>query len=143
MIAKIVERAGASMVTIHPRTIIQKYGDKGDLEIIKKVKEAVNIPVCGNGDITLPGHAKSMMERTKCDYVMIGRAAMKNPEFFKYVDHLISTGTSVAKYDRDTKNAKKLALEFIELYKQYENRMHVSEIKDQIKWLFTETFFTI
>ena len=78
-IAKIVEKAGASLITIHGRTRSQGYTGKVDLDIIKKVKENVNIPVIGNGDIRNAEDAKYMLDYTGCDGVMIGRASLGNP----------------------------------------------------------------
>lgn len=82
-IAKIIEKAGASAITVHGRTRSQGYSGKVDLDIIKKVKENVNIPVIGNGDIKTVEDAKYMIEYTGCDGVMIGRAALGNPWILK------------------------------------------------------------
>lgn len=78
-VAKIVEKAGASLITIHGRTRSQGYTGMVDLDIIKKVKESVHIPVIGNGDIRTVWDAKYMLDYTGCDAVMIGRAALGNP----------------------------------------------------------------
>ena len=88
-IAKIVEKAGASAITVHPRTRAQGYTGKADWSIIKKVKEAVSIPVIGNGDIISCYDAKKMIEETGCDAVMIGRGVLGNPWLIKEcVDYL-------------------------------------------------------
>ena len=81
-IAKIIEEAGASAVAVHGRTREQYYSGKADWEIIRQVKEAVHIPVIGNGDVTSPETAKAMLEQTGCDGVMIARAAQGNPWIF-------------------------------------------------------------
>lgn len=78
-IAKIVERAGASAITVHGRTRNQGYSGKVDLDIIKSVKENVRIPVIGNGDIKSCYDAKYMLDYTKCDAIMIGRGIIGNP----------------------------------------------------------------
>ena len=78
-IAKICEEAGASAITVHPRTRSQGYSGKADWSIIKAVKEAVSIPVIGNGDILSCYDAKKMMEETRCDAIMIGRGVLGNP----------------------------------------------------------------
>ena len=75
-VAKICEEAGASAITVHPRTRSQGYSGKADVEIIKQVKENVSIPVIGNGDIIDIESAKRMLEYTKCDAIMIGRGAL-------------------------------------------------------------------
>lgn len=88
-IAKIVESAGASAIAVHPRTRAQGYSGKADWNIIKKVKENVNIPVIGNGDIITCYDAKRMIDETGCDAVMIGRGALGNPWLIREcVDYL-------------------------------------------------------
>lgn len=82
-IAKKIEEAGASAITIHPRTRKQGYSGLSDWNIIKKVKEAIKIPVIGNGDIKTCYDAKKMIEQTGCDAVMIGRACLGNPWLIK------------------------------------------------------------
>ena len=90
-IAKKIESAGASLITIHGRTRSDGYSGKVDLDIIKKVKEAVNIPVIGNGDIKSCYDAKHMLDYTKCDAVMIGRGILGNPWLIKEcIDYLNS-----------------------------------------------------
>lgn len=91
-VAKIIEQAGASLLTIHGRTRDQFYSGVADWDIIKKVKESVNIPVIGNGDIRCPEDAKRMLEHTGCDAVMIGRGAQGNPWIFKRTVHYLETG---------------------------------------------------
>ncbi len=78
-VAKIIESAGASAITIHARTRSQGYSGKADWNIIKQVKESVSIPVIGNGDVTSPLLAKKMLDETGCDAIMIGRGILGNP----------------------------------------------------------------
>lgn len=82
-VAKVCEEAGASAIAIHARTRKQGYSGEANWKIIKKVKESVNIPVIGNGDVISPEKALEMLETTGCDAVMIGRACIGNPWIFK------------------------------------------------------------
>ena len=84
-VAKIIEAAGASMITVHARTREQMYEPGVDRSVIKAVKEAVSIPVLGNGDVYTAADALSMMEETGCDGVMIARGAMGNPWIFSEI----------------------------------------------------------
>lgn len=90
--AKICEQAGAAALTVHGRTRMQMFAPPVDLEIIRRVKEAVNIPVIGNGDVDSPEAAKRMYDETGCDLVMVGRAAMGNPWLFRRIEHYMQTG---------------------------------------------------
>ena len=91
-VAKIIEEAGASAITVHPRTRAQGYEGKADWSIIKEVKDNVNIPVIGNGDIKSVDDAIRMFKKTNCDAVMIGRASLGNPYIFKQIVHYLQTG---------------------------------------------------
>ena len=92
-IAKIAEREGIQMITLHPRTVSQGYSGHSDWEMIKKLKKTVSIPVVGNGDITSPELAKNVLEYTGCDYIMIGRGAMGNPFIFEQINEYLDSGT--------------------------------------------------
>ena len=88
-IAKVIEKAGASAITVHPRTRAQGYSGKADWNIIKEVKKNVSIPVIGNGDIKTCYDAKKMLDETGCDAVMIGRGVLGNPWLIKEcIDYL-------------------------------------------------------
>ena len=91
-LAKIAEEAGVSAITIHGRTRAEFYSGKADLDIIKKVKETVSIPVIGNGDVIDEESALKMFEYTGVDGIMIGRGAMGNPWVFKNIKHYLETG---------------------------------------------------
>jgi len=96
-IAKAIEKAGASAITIHPRTRSQGYSGKADWNIIKEVKENVSIPVIGNGDIRSPLDAKRMLDETKCDAVMIGRAILGSPWIIRDTVKYLEDGTILDK----------------------------------------------
>lgn len=89
--AKMAEESGASAVAVHGRTRAQMYEGKADWNIIKRVKEAVNISVIGNGDVFTPEAAKRMLDETGCDGVLIARGAMGNPWLFKRTVHYLKT----------------------------------------------------
>lgn len=91
-IAKVIERAGASAIAIHPRTRSQGYSGLSDWNIIKQVKENVSIPVIGNGDIKSCYDAKKMLDETGCDAVMMGRGALGNPWLIKETVDYLKTG---------------------------------------------------
>ncbi|MBQ2910176.1 MAG: tRNA dihydrouridine synthase DusB [Bacilli bacterium] len=82
-VAKIIEKAGASAICVHPRTRSQGYSGNADWSVIKAVKDNVSIPVIGNGDIKSPEDAKRMLDETNCDAVMIGRGVLGNPWIIK------------------------------------------------------------
>ena len=90
--AQMAEKAGISAITIHGRTRTDFYSGKADLEIIKKVKEAVKIPVIVNGDIVDEQTALEMFEKTGVDGIMIGRGTFGNPWIFKKISHFLQTG---------------------------------------------------
>lgn len=90
--AKICEEAGAAALTIHGRTREQMYQPSADWDIIRQVKEAVSIPVIGNGDVDSPRKARAMLEETGCDGVMVGRAARGNPWIFRQIREYLING---------------------------------------------------
>jgi len=96
-IAKIAEASGAAAVAVHGRTREQYYSGKADWDIIRQVKEAVSIPVIGNGDLLSAEDVIAMYEQTGCDGFMIGRGAQGNPWIFKQVLHYFETGEKLAK----------------------------------------------
>ena len=96
-VAKICESAGASAICVHPRTRSQGYSGKADWNIIKQVKEAVKIPVIGNGDITDIYKAKAMLDETGCDLIMIGRGVLGNPWLIREINAYLEDGTILKK----------------------------------------------
>ena len=98
-IARIAEEAGAAAVAVHGRTREQYYSGKADWDIIRQVKEAVSIPVIGNGDILTAGDVKEMKQQTGCDGFMIGRGAQGNPWIFRQILHCLDTGEELPRPD--------------------------------------------
>ncbi|SEP70956.1 tRNA-U20-dihydrouridine synthase [Lachnospiraceae bacterium RM5] len=131
-IAKIAQYSGVKAICVHGRTREEYYSGKADLDIIKAVKESVNIPVIGNGDIVDGKSAKHMLDYTGCDGIMIGRAAKGNPWIFREVESFLKDGTVIEKPDNEEicEMIRRHGLELIELKGEYtamrEMRKHVA-----------------
>ena len=137
--AKIIERAGASAITVHGRTRSQFYSGKADWDIIKEVKQAVKIPVIGNGDIKCAEDVEKMLEQTKVDGVMIGRATLGNPWIFREVNEYLKYGkvkTKVTLEERLETIIKHLELELeqkSEITAVREMRKHIAGYTKNLK----------
>jgi nifR3 family TIM-barrel protein len=92
-VARMAEDCGVEALAIHPRTRVQGFSGRARWEIIQQVKQAVRIPVIGNGDVFKPRDALALQEQTGCDAVMIGRAAASNPWIFRQMAEFFTTGT--------------------------------------------------
>ena len=96
-IAKIAESCGVAAIAVHGRTREQYYAGKADWDIIAKVKQAVSVPVIGNGDVVDGPSAKALLEQTGCDGIMVGRAVRGNPWIFAEIEHYLKTGETLPK----------------------------------------------
>ena len=132
-VAKICEEAGASAITVHGRTRSQGYTGKVDLDIIKRVKEAVSIPVIGNGDIIDIESAKKMFEYTKCDAIMIGRGVLGNPWLIKQLDSYFKDGNFIEKPTCEEKI--EMCLKHLEYLLKIKNeKVAILEMRSHIAW---------
>lgn len=131
--AKIAEENGAAAIAVHGRTRKAFYSGKADWDIIKEVKNAVNIPVIGNGDIWSAYDAKNMLDYTGCDAVMIGRGAQGNPFIFRQICELMKYGE--VRYNPSAAEKVQQALEHVEmLVGEKGERRGVCEARKHIAW---------
>lgn len=130
--AKIIESAGADAITIHGRTRMQMYEGVADWDIIKKVKDSINIPLIGNGDVRSPEDAKRLIEHTGCDGIMVGRGAMGNPFIFKKITHYFETGEILDDVPEEEKI--NTAIYHLNLAEEFKGYSGVIEMRKHIAW---------
>jgi tRNA-dihydrouridine synthase B len=121
-VAQLVENAGASTLCVHGRTADQGYAGKVNWTIMRQIKGKVRIPVIANGDVTSHHEGLSLLQKTGCDLVMIGREAQHCPWVFQ----------------EGSADIKQQILRFIELYEQYENRQEPVEVADHVYWMLRD-----
>lgn len=132
-LAKIIEEAGASAITVHGRTRDEFYTGTADWEIIKEVKEAVSIPVIANGDIKSEEDAYNVFKQTNADGIMIGRAVLGNPWLFRKIAYFLETGEKLAEISNEEKY--KVILEHYNLLEEEKGEYTATrEIRKHIAW---------
>lgn len=136
-----LEKLGVSAVGIHGRTRKQRYQDKADWQLVRRVVEAVErIPVILSGDVTTAYLAQMAFLHTKCDYIMIARGAKNNPSVFSQLDGWENAQKTVWRvtYEKTAESARNDFREWLSLYKTVENRYRFSEIQDHALWCARE-----
>lgn len=132
-IAKIAESCGISALAIHGRTREQYYSGKADWDIIAEIKNNISIPVIGNGDVFGVEDAINMLDKTKCDAIMIGRGAQGNPWIFKRINHYMATGEILPEPNVEEK--MNTALKHLKLaVKEHGEYVAVREMRKHIAW---------
>ena len=132
-IARIAQESGAAAVAVHGRTREQYYAGSADWDIIRRVKEALTIPVIGNGDVTGPESAERMLRETGCDAVLIGRAARGNPWIFRQTIHCLETGELIPRPSME--EVRTMMLRHAALLKEYKGEYTaVREMRKHVCW---------
>ncbi|MDO4323709.1 MAG: tRNA dihydrouridine synthase DusB [Lachnospiraceae bacterium] len=135
-IARVAEASGAAAVAVHGRTREQYYSGKADWDMIRQVKEAVRIPVIGNGDIDSPQKAARMLEETGCDGIMIGRGVRGNPWLFREIRAYLETGELLPRPSKD--EVRSMMLRHARMQIGYKgDYIGIREMRKHISWYTT------
>ncbi|MDD2972914.1 MAG: tRNA dihydrouridine synthase DusB [Lachnospiraceae bacterium] len=135
-IARIAEASGAAAVAVHGRTREQYYSGEADWNIIRQVKEAVSIPVIGNGDVNSPERAKQLVEETGCDGIMIGRAVRGNPWLFSQIQQYLEYGRYQEKPSNE--EVKETIIKHARLQLKYKgDYIGIREMRKHLSWYTT------
>ena len=133
LLAQMVQQAGASAITVHGRTRAQMYAPPVNRQMIRRVKEAVTIPVVGNGDITDGASARQMLEETGCDFLMVGRGALGRPWVFRQIEAFLERGETLP--DPPIETQMQVMLEHIETLCAYKgNYIGMREARKHAAW---------
>ncbi|MDW7733214.1 MAG: tRNA dihydrouridine synthase DusB [Methanolobus sp.] len=130
-IARLIEGAGASALTVHGRTRQQQYSGRSDMEYAKRIKEDLSIPVIVNGDIVDEASAEYALDYTGCDGIMIGRAAMGNPFLFRRISHYLDTG-EMFEFEECRQRVSDLS-EYFRLLEEHE-LIHTINVRAHAQW---------
>jgi len=134
-IAQIAQKAGASAITVHARTRNQFYSGKADWPYIKEIKENLDIPVIGNGDILTPEDAKKIIDETRCDGIMIARGAFGNPYIFDEINSYLTN--NIIPSPISPKEKLKLAMEHLHMEVEYSGEfMGIRRMRKHFPWYF-------
>jgi tRNA-dihydrouridine synthase B len=125
-VCQMLEECGVKAIAIHGRTVDQGYGKKINWTIMKQVKEKVKIPIIANGDVTTYQEGLDLLEKTGCEFVMVGREAQHAPWVFN------------KDFERTNDNVKAEILKFIDMYQKYEKRNSMTELTQHVYWMFRD-----
>lgn len=130
-VAKKLESLGVAAISVHGRTRKQGYSGTANLDIIRQVKDAVKIPVIANGDVFKPKDYINILKKTNCDFVMVGRGSIGDPQIFENCINHLNKKPIIQK---TPKFAYELFVEFLEYYEKYMQRYNFSEIRQHAMW---------
>ncbi|MGM5482402.1 MAG: tRNA dihydrouridine synthase [Nanobdellota archaeon] len=129
--AQILESLGVSAIAVHGRTVNQKYSGKANWQIIKQIKNKVTTPIIGNGDVRNTAKAVEMLDKTKCDFVMIARRTKGDPSFFR---RCLKKYNKEHQISKPIPESKELFIKFLRYYKKFDSSKSFTELKAHAMW---------